>query len=375
MGQGHVIPILKAIVSSGNVPPALLFSGTRGTGKTTCARLFAAALNCESPEGGDSCGKCAQCSEVRSAKDTSVLEIDAASNGGVDEVRRIRELCQYTHSANWRVVILDEAQSMSDKAYNALLKLMEEPPANTVFLLVTTEPEKILGTVQSRAMPFEFRRIRLTDIASRLQAVAKDAGIAGDEGLFFELAQAAQGGLRDALMLLDQVSRVGIATAEEFRDFFGERNYSVPLLWAAVRGDHATGYALVADHFSRTGEAHRMVSDLSQAVTSLLILKSGGVLRDLPEDAMVERVELASTVSSEALVRVSEILWELKSRTRLNDSDQRGSMEMAFALIANFLQPFQDQPESEETSRTILGEEPVAEPLLTLAEMHDFLGE
>lgn len=341
VGQQHVTPILRAMAASENVHSALLLSGSRGTGKTSCARIFAAALNCENraTQSGDACGSCTSCVSVQSSNSVSVLEIDAASNGGVDEVRRIQEMCAYAHDAEWRVIILDEAQSLSREANNALLKLSEEAPERTVIILVTTEPEKILETLHSRAMTFEFHRIRTEDLVSRLQQISDAEGLEVSPELLFEISKSAQGGLRDAVMTLDQVSRVGIKTVDDFFAFFGIQDYSVPLMWAAIRGDHAEGYKTVDEHFSRTGEASGMVSNLSRLVTDLLVLKSRGVPPNYGESALAERIEMANAVSSESLVRVIEILWELRTRTRASENDQRSSMEMAFALIANSISP------------------------------------
>ena len=324
---------------SGKVPPALLFSGTRGTGKTTSARIFAAALNCENSKDGDACGTCIQCVSVQSGNSDSVMEVDAASTGGVDDVRKIISDCHYSHTAEWRVVILDEAHSMSKEAYNALLKLLEEPPAKTIFVLVTTEPDKILGTVISRAMPFEFRRIKDSDVVDRLRYISKAEGMEVEDELLFEISKSAQGGLRDAVMIFDQVSRIGVSTASDFRAVFGVQDYSVAIMWSALRGDHAEGYNLVHDHFSRTGEAAGMVANLSRLVTELLVIKSEGRPPNYSEAALSERVEMANAVTTEALVKVCEILWELRSRARATETDQRSSMEMGFALIANSLRP------------------------------------
>jgi DNA polymerase-3 subunit gamma/tau len=317
---------------------------------------------------GDACGHCVQCVAVKQQTSNSVIEIDAASNGGVEEVRRIKDMVLYGHDGEWRVVILDEAHSMSNAAYHALLKLLEEPPPRTVFVLVTTEPDKILGTVRSRAMPFEFRRIRTADVEARLRTIAAAEGLAGDDSLFSEIARYAQGGLRDAVMLLDQVSRVeGVTTGEDFRDFFGVKDYSLPMLWAALRGDHAEGYRLVAENFSRTGEAAGMVADLSRLVSDLLVIKSQG-RPDYPEEALAERAELAQAVSAEALVQVIEILWELRSRTRTTENDHRSSMEMGFALIARLLQP--SVPAEEPTRAPIL---PTGDPqAMSLADIRSF---
>ena len=335
VGQSHIKPILLAMVREGRVPPALIFNGTRGTGKTTCARIFAAALNCEDQSDFDACGQCASCRSVQQGNSTSVLEIDAASNGGVDDVRKVQELCMYAHEAEWRVVILDEAHSMSKEAYNALLKLLEEPPAKTTFILVTTEPEKIIGTVKSRSMPFEFRRLKNSDLIGRLRSIAETEGIPAEDSLLDEVAKAAQGGMRDAVTILDQISRVGVSDAAGFRDFFGITDYSLSLMWSAIRGDHSEGYRLVAEHFSRTGEAQSLVADLSRLTSELLVIHSQGRPSGYGEDALAERVEMARATDVDSLVRIVEILWELRARTRATENDQRSSMEQAFALIAS----------------------------------------
>lgn len=368
VGQNHVKPILRAIVKTGNVPSSIIFSGTRGTGKTTCARIFAAALNCTAPpQPGEACGSCGQCVSVQMSNSNSVLEIDAASNGGVEEVRKIKDLCSYAHEGEWRVILLDEAHSMSKEAYNALLKLMEEPPANTVIVLVTTEPEKILGTVRSRSMTFEFRRIKNSEIAIRLRHIATAEGIEADDSLLVDATNMAQGSLRDAVMVFDQVTRIGVSTASQFREFYGIQDYSVPLMWAALRGDFAEGARLIREHFSRTGEAAGMVTDLSRLVTDLLVIKSEGRPADRSDADLEERVDMSQGVSTEALVTVCEVLWDLKGRTRATENDQRSSMDMAFALIANTVRPVQPSPT--EPPQPIL-EENTRGPL-TLAEISD----
>lgn len=363
VGQRHIVPVLRAIVrQSDRTPPALLFSGTRGTGKTTCARILAAALNCEHPTAdGDCCGTCAQCVAVQRGVSTSVLEIDAASNGGVAEIRRIKDLVLYAHDARWRVVLLDEAQSLSKEANNALLKMLEEPPPYTTFVLVTTEPDQIFATVRSRAMPFEFRRLRRDDLVGRLSQIADFENLECSEDLYEAIAESADGGMRDAIMVLDQASRAGVCTAAQFREFYGIQDYSVPLMWSAIRGDHAEGYRLVAQYFARAGELGGLVAHLTRLVSELLVIRSQGRPRESSEVALAERVEMAQAVRTEALVRVVEVLWDLHSKTLLSETDQRSAMEMAFALIASALryqsgavaQRQDDLPSVEEVARLL----------------------
>lgn len=335
VGQNHVKPILRAMIHSGKVPPALLFYGSRGTGKTTAARIFAAALNCLNRQSGDACGECASCAQVQKGNLTSVIEIDAASNGGVDQVRRLKDILWVSHDSQWRVVILDEAHSMSKEAYNALLKITEEPPPFTVFVLVTTEPEKIIPTVRSRCMAFDFHRIRSAELVERLAHISEVENLQAEESLFLEIAKQVQGGLRDAVMLLDQVSLIGVKDSLQFREYFGIRNFATPLMWSALRGDYAEGFRLLNDHFSRTGDAAGMVADLTRLVSDLLVIRSEGRPQGYSEEELAERVDMAQAITVDRLVSVVRVLWDLKARTRASENDQFSSMEMGFALITD----------------------------------------
>lgn len=334
VGQEHIKPILRAMVKTGKVPAALIFGGTRGTGKTTTARILAAALNCEDSQNGDACGKCPSCLSVQQSNSTAVLEVDAASNGGVAEVRRIKELCAYSHEGLWRVVLLDEAHSMSRDAFNALLKLLEEPPPATVFVLLTTEVDKILGTVRSRSMYFEFRRMTTADVVGRLETIAQKEGILYEPALLEEIAIRSQGGMRDAVMTLDQVAVVGIKSVDAFREMFGIRDVSVSLFSAAMDGRLADGYGLIDEQFYRTGDAAGLVADLIRLVRDLLVVKAGGALDGYSEEAVVEREALVDRLEVGQLVGAARVLWDLKERTRAVSDDQRSSMDLAYALLA-----------------------------------------
>lgn len=333
VGQGHVKTILRGMVKSGSMPPALILGGSRGTGKTTCARILAAALNCTESADGDCCGHCPSCKGVQQTNSMSVLEVDAASNGGIEEVRKIRDMCQYAHDGQWRVVLLDEAHSMSKEAFNSLLKILEEPPPYTVFVLITTEVDKILETVRSRSMLFEFRRITQQDIVNRLRHIAETEHIEATDGLLTEIACRVQGGMRDAVMALDQVRRTGVTDEEGFRELFGIKDVSVELLRAAIDGNQATGSQIIGDQYRRTGDAAGMTNDLTLLIRDLLVLKAGGK-PECSEAALEAREALLELVDERQLVRVIQVLWELKARIRAFDTDQRAAMEMAFVLIA-----------------------------------------
>lgn len=335
VGQSHIKPILRAMVLQQNPPPALIFGGSRGTGKTTSARILAAALNCEQSQDlkGDACGVCASCKSVQASNSIVVLEVDAASNTGVEDIRKIRDLCAYAADGKWRVVLLDEAHSLSKQAFNALLKTLEEPPAQTVFVLLTTEVDKVIETVRSRSMYFEFRRLTIADIIGRLRTIVDQESLDVQDDLLADIAMRVQGGMRDAVMLLDQVSRVGIKDLAGFHELFGIKNVALPLFTAALEGNHTAGTEIIEDYFYRVGDASGMVADLVTLVKDLLVMKSGGLIPTPEGEALAQRVDTGH------LVGVIKVLWDLKVRTRNADNDQRASMEMAFALISDVLAP------------------------------------
>lgn len=209
-GQSHITDILKYETAENRISHAYLFCGPRGTGKTTCAKILAKAINCLAPENGNPCGKCSACLSIDNESATDVLEMDAASNNGVDAVRAIRDEVIYTPSGlKYRVYIVDEVHMLSISAFNALLKTLEEPPAHVVFILATTELQKLPSTIISRCQRFDFRRISTPVIAGRLLQIADAEQISLSESAARILAKHANGGLRDAISLLDLCSSSG----------------------------------------------------------------------------------------------------------------------------------------------------------------------
>ena len=217
VGQSHITETLKRQVASGRLSHAYLFTGTRGTGKTTCAKILARAINCEHPVDGNPCNECDACRGIENGSILDVLELDAASNNGVDQVRALRDEAVYTPAAvRKRVYIVDEVHMLSTAAFNALLKILEEPPEHLMFILATTELHKVPATIKSRCQQFSFQRILPGDISARLHYVAEQEGIGlTPEGAGL-LARLADGGLRDALSLLDQCAGTG-GTVDEAR--------------------------------------------------------------------------------------------------------------------------------------------------------------
>ncbi|MDF2558324.1 MAG: dnaX [Bacillales bacterium] len=205
IGQQHITKTLQNAIAQKKISHAYLFSGPRGTGKTSCARILAKAINCENSSSSEPCNDCPTCVNIMEGSATDVLEIDAASNNGVEEIRDLRDKVKYVPtSMKYKVYIIDEVHMLSTGAFNALLKTLEEPPAHVVFILATTEPHKIPLTIHSRCQRYDFKQITIEDIIGRMEIILKETNIAYEENALPIIARAANGGMRDALSLLDQ---------------------------------------------------------------------------------------------------------------------------------------------------------------------------
>ena len=204
-GQDHIVTTLKNQITADRIGHAYLFCGTRGTGKTTVAKIFAKAVNCEHPIDGSPCGECASCRAITEGSSMNVIEIDAASNNGVDNIRQIREEVAYRPTeGRYKVYIIDEVHMLSAGAFNALLKTLEEPPSYVIFILATTEAHKIPITILSRCQRYDFHRISIDTIAARLTDLMQQENVNVDERAIRYVAKAGDGSMRDALSLLDQ---------------------------------------------------------------------------------------------------------------------------------------------------------------------------
>ena len=204
-GQEHIVTTLKNQIKADRIGHAYLFCGTRGTGKTTVAKIFAKAVNCEHPVDGSPCGECASCRAIAAGNSMNVIEIDAASNNGVDNIREIKEEVNYSPTeGRYKVYIIDEVHMLSIGAFNALLKTLEEPPSYVIFILATTEAHKIPITILSRCQRYDFRRISIDTISARLNDLMVQEGVEVEEKAIRYVAKAADGSMRDALSLLDQ---------------------------------------------------------------------------------------------------------------------------------------------------------------------------
>ena len=280
VGQDHVTQTLKRQVATGRLSHAYLFTGTRGTGKTSCAKLLARAVNCENPQDGNPCNNCPACRGILSGSILDVLELDAASNNGVDDIRSILDEAVYTPAAvKKRVYIIDEVHMLSTQAFNALLQILEEPPEHLMFILATTEVHKVPATIKSRCQQFAFKRIHPADIAAHLLRVSQEEGIELSDGGAALIARLADGGMRDALSLLDQCQcdrGGGVVDEERVLSCLGLAGNleAAALLQCAAAGDFAAALERLDGLYAGGKEMTALAGELSALVRDLLVRKT-----------------------------------------------------------------------------------------------------
>ena len=316
LGQMAVTQTMKTQLITGKMGHAYLFTGSRGTGKTTCARILAKAVNCLNPQDGNPCNVCEACRAIDSGSCMDVLEIDAASNNGVDNVRDLRDDAVYTPSqVKMRVYIIDEVHMLSISAFNALLKIIEEPPEHLLFILATTELHKVPATILSRCQRFSFRRISQEDIAARLQYVAYQENIDLDDGAARVLARLADGAMRDGLSLLDQCASAttGELTAEAVYACLGIAGEQKCAELMGYIANHDTKHALELFNrlYTEGKDLSAMLDELACLTRDLLVLKTAGgagitMLSGVASDK--EALELTKALTSAELVRMMNLL-------------------------------------------------------------------
>ncbi|MDD7592818.1 MAG: DNA polymerase III subunit gamma/tau [Peptoniphilaceae bacterium] len=340
VGQEAIVTALKNQVKSGRIGHAYLFAGTRGTGKTSCAKIFARAVNCLHPQDGSPCNECENCRAVLDETTMDVVEMDAASNRRIDDIRELRDTVKYPPTTlRYKVYIIDEAHMITNEAFNALLKIMEEPPEHLIFILATTEPEKIPQTILSRVQRYEFKRIPVTLIAERLQKVAADAGVHLDADAREAIALAADGAMRDALSLLDQVIAMGETdiTAQTVERVLGTAGFQAfaPLVDAIVHERMSEAYQVAWSLLRAGREPQVLLRELTDFYRRLLLVKGAGDALRLPLSEP-ERARLdawAADVPMRRLLDGVDLLIDADARIRKSEAAEALFLAVVGRLI------------------------------------------
>ena len=340
-GQDHIVKTLKNQINSGRIGHAYLFCGTRGTGKTSIAKIFARAVNCEHPVDGSPCGECSMCRQIAEGASLNVVEIDAASNNGVENIRDIREQVQYPPTdGRYRVYIIDEVHMLSIGAFNALLKTLEEPPSYVIFILATTEVHKIPITILSRCQRYDFKRISIDTIAGRLAELTQAEQIDVDDRALRYVARAADGSMRDALSLLDQCvafhfgEKLTYDNVLEVLGVVDNRVFS-KLFQAVLASDTKACIREIEEMIIQGRDLSQLVNDFVWYMRNLLIAKTTdepGDMLDMSEENLAVLKEEAAGVDTETLMRYIRIFSELSGQLRYA-SQKRILVEIAFIKL------------------------------------------
>lgn len=340
-GQDHIVKTLKNQINSGRIGHAYLFCGTRGTGKTSIAKIFARAVNCEHPVDGSPCGECSMCRQIAEGASLNVVEIDAASNNGVENIRDIREQVQYPPTdGRYRVYIIDEVHMLSIGAFNALLKTLEEPPSYVIFILATTEVHKIPITILSRCQRYDFKRISIDTIAGRLAELTQAEQIDVDDRALRYVARAADGSMRDALSLLDQCVAFHFGeklTYDNVLEVLGAVDNRVfsKLFQAVLASDTKACIREIEEMIIQGRDLSQLINDFVWYMRNLLIAKTTdepGDMLDMSEENLAVLKEEAAGVDTETLMRYIRIFSELSGQLRYA-SQKRILVEIAFIKL------------------------------------------
>ena len=323
VGQDMITKTLKNALATKQTTHAYLFAGPRGTGKTSCAKLFAKALNCPNQVNGDPCNECETCKAITAGRLNDVIEIDAASNNGVEEIRDIRDKVKYAPTqADYKVYIIDEVHMLSTSAFNALLKTLEEPPANVVFILATTDPHKIPATIISRTQRFDFKRITSGAILARMEYILKQKQFEYDEQALNVIARAAEGGMRDALSILDQVLSFGDnkVTLDNALLVTGSVTRENLIKYLSQVQNHETVAGLQTIHaiLDEGKDSKRLLEDLINCCRDLLLYKQAPEMLEQTGSVMIddEFKSMAEKSNPETLYRYIDTLNEQQENMR-----------------------------------------------------------
>ena len=344
-GQDHIVQTLQNQVKAGRIGHAYLFCGTRGTGKTTIAKILAKAVNCESPVDGNPCGECPTCKAISAGASMNVIEIDAASNNGVDNIREIREEVQYSPTeGKYKVYIIDEVHMLSIGAFNALLKTLEEPPSYVIFILATTEAHKIPVTILSRCQRYDFHRISIETIANRLSDLMKEEGISVEDRAIRYIAKAADGSMRDGLSLLDQCIAFYLGKDLKYDnvlEVLGAVDTTVfaDMLKLILKADTGGCMEYLSQLIMQGRDLAQFISDFIWYLRNLLLVKTTDDesqledIIDVSADNLKALSEEAKLVDAETLMRYIRVLSDLSNDLRYA-TQKRIKVEVALIKLA-----------------------------------------
>ncbi len=324
VSQEAVVATLRNQIMTGRIAHAYLFCGSRGTGKTSTAKIMARAINCESPVNGDPCGQCESCRRLLNEESMDVMEIDAASNNGVDEIRDLRETVKYPpQHGKFKVYIIDEVHMLSASAFNALLKTLEEPPAHVCFILATTEPQKLPATILSRCQRFDFGRIPAHQIAGRLRQAAEGAGATASDNALHMIARAAEGGMRDALSILDMCLGYQNEVDEDLvRNVLGtsDKSFLFRFVDALDMEDASTVLGMIDELMRKGREPMVFAKDVSQHLRALLMAKACPddlpVLLDITGEDAQEYIYQSENMTVTRLMKMMEFFMAVETELR-----------------------------------------------------------
>lgn len=343
VGQERIVTTLINQITSGRIPHAYLFCGSRGTGKTTTAKVLSRAINCLNPQQGEPCGECEACRQLANENNLDIVEIDAASNNGVDEIRDLRDKVKYPPTiGRYKVYIIDEVHMLSIGAFNALLKTLEEPPSHAVFILATTEPQKLPATILSRCQRFDFKRIPARLIETRLEQVIGADGEAADHESIALIARAAEGGMRDALSILDMCLSYGAGRleADVVREVLGasDRSFLFDFVGALIKNDVPAALALI-DALMRGGRDPAVFCrEVTAHARALLVAKTceEGLedLLEMTQEDAARLCEQAQGASQPRLMRLMDLFIQAENDMKWS-TQQRIVLELCAVRVCH----------------------------------------
>lgn len=340
VGQQHIIKTLQNAIKLNKVAHAYLFCGPRGTGKTTLAKIMAKALNCEHGPSIEPCDECEVCKGIQKGSITDVVEIDAASNNGADDIRALRDSVKYLPSVGrYKVYIIDEVHMLSNAAFNALLKTLEEPPKHVVFILATTEPYKLPNTILSRCQRFDFQAISVDDILRRLKIVAEAENVNMSEEAFNQIAASAEGGMRDALSLFDQTISYSVneqITLDDVLAVSGNVSYLklIELLNNCLNGENTSALKIVDSILKEGKEVPRIINDLILLLRDILLYKNNAVLEEKLQFKNAEFIKFTKAIPSKLIYSWLDELNDANNNMRFSNQ-KRAYLELAIIKMCD----------------------------------------